>query len=487
MIEINVHELLEKASKYTLCQNFQPVASILNVRKVFSFTLFLARPPTGIQSGVVGDPKPQTIRAWVQKYFLTQRNKFIQLLNDPHWSDFGIIWFLDAKLLRSKMKFDNKNTIKTIIDNIIKDYPGRIAVLGYDCSNVSDSVWYGSIVRFAPLAIGELDVVIFRDAHSTIPNPHNRYDRNWYETWYNLKGDEFKKYWLYQMITYNPIHAGGEKVPFAATWGARATHENGSPLPIMKPKLWNKYFGDPSRDPGVYYPDFDTGKEIERIAPEEYGIDERIFSQMIYETDFLSNSYIIGITWFLFLFNPETNPRQFKRYVDNSEIIYCALHTGMHSIALHTYPSEARCVIYYIAETFGDGWDTTLIDLFKIIGNLQARRPADKRDRLIYNLVGMLPSFEHLWEFLFDTSIVNPYSGITLSETIQKFGMSHLNYKNMCNVIGSYFRGGEINYDRYIHDPEYKDISPPQYNIKVPSGYPYKKIAGGTSKFLGLF
>lgn len=353
MVELNILDLLENASEYSLCEKFIPIAPIINTRKVFSFTLFLARPTSVFNDTLSsGLEKPHTLREWIRKYIVTQQQKFAQLLNDPNWSDFGIIWFIDAKLVRSRMKLDDSGqTIKQLVNKMTEEYPGRLAVLGFDCSNITDTVWYGSIVRFVPLVTGEFDVVIFRDAHSTIPNPNNKYDRNWYETWYNLSGDEFKKYWLYQMITYNPAHAKGEKVPFAATWSARAElTKDGELLPIMSPELWNGYFGDPDKDPGVYFPDFDTNQDVEQLAPGQYGIDERIFSQLIYETEFLENSYIVGMTWLAFLFNSEANPRQFSQYSDEGNIIYCAPRSGLHSIRVHTYLTEARCVIYYIAE-----------------------------------------------------------------------------------------------------------------------------------------
>lgn len=116
--------------------------------------------------------------------------------------------------------------------------------------------------------------------------------------------------------------------------------------------------------------------------------------------------------------------------------------------------------------------------------NLQSQRPSSKKEILFHNLVGMLPTAEHIWAFLFDTSIIDPYSGMTLSQAVEVFGTTPLNYKNMCAVVGSYFRGGEINYDRYIHNPEYKDIEPKK-DLKLPSGHPYK--SGKVSKFLASF
>ena len=264
------------------------------------------------------------------------------------------------------------------------------------------------------------------------------------------------------MINYSPIHGNGEKVPFAATWGARAEKVNREWAPIMDIKIWNKYFGNPKIDPGVYLPDFNSDKMVERLAQSQYGIDERIFSQLVYETDFLEHSYIIGMTWLVFLFYPEANPRQFTRYTDKGGVVYCTPHSGMHSARIHTYFPEVRCIIYYIAETYGSGWDTKLVDLFKIINKLQSNQGFGKKDKLLESLINMVPSAEHIWGFLFDTNIVKPYDGMTLKEAIEVFGTSPLNYKNMCSIVSSYFKGGELNYDRYIYDPDYKDIQPQQ-------------------------
>ncbi len=450
MESIDLKPLFENAKiKYKLCPLHVSKNSILNTRRIFSFSLFITKDIQDIRrrmlkNEVISDTDKKKYQSWFDKYMNSQVLKFKELLDNPNWKDFGIVWFLEGTI---KELFPDE--LKEVM-NIFKPYTGRIVLFRYVCTDVPNP-FYGSVIRYIPLTTGGFDIILFRDAHDTMPNTKNNYDRDWLNTW--LKTD--KTFWLYQSIIYNPEHARGDRVPYAAAWGAQDRERE--KRPILSPQTWNEYFGNPSRD----------------IQRGDYGIDERIFADLINNhTEFIDESYIVGITWILYLFVPYANPRTFERVYNNqtNKWFLCKEQRG-HSVYIYTYFTEVRCVIYYIAEIYAQGLDTPIGTLWDYIDWLQANlAEISKENQLLFKLINMAPSKAHLWEFLFDvSSLVNETT--TLENAIIWFGVGDFDYRNMCNIIPKYFRGGEFNYDKYIDLPG-DHIPLPETRIILPPAHP---------------
>ena len=147
----------------------------------------------------------------------------------------------------------------------------------------------GSIVRFMVLQDPFFDIVLFRDAHSTMPNRNYTYDREWFDTWILSN----KKFWLYSGAFYNPPHVFGLKSGFAAAWGVRKINNNS----IFSLGEYNKYFN------------FDKIDEDKFYGMTNYGVDERIMYRFYNDDKIISNSYIVGIVHLIYLIIGQNNPR----------------------------------------------------------------------------------------------------------------------------------------------------------------------------------
>lgn len=159
----------------------------------------------------------------------------------------------------------------------------------------------GSITRFLVLQDPKYDIVLFRDAHTTLPNRNYVYDRQWYNTWIN---DTRKKFWIYHGAFYNPSHFNHVKSGLAATWGVR------------------KLYGERKIFDGEYkkifsYDTIDTddinGRFFDRSS---YGIDERLMYRLYKNEHFTDLTYLVGITHMLYLWAGQENPRAFKSIDD---------------------------------------------------------------------------------------------------------------------------------------------------------------------------
>lgn len=485
-VDINIQNI--RSSGYSICNTLSPLfyddadgGVILNTRRIFSFSLFKSDHSSNTgTSGQLGNSS-----AWAEKYALTQYNGFQELLSNPMWADFGIVWFLHDTLMSDSNIQADGMTVADMAMNIFNKFKNRVAIYVYNCDEITQSPWFGTLVRYIPLITGGFEVVLFRDAHSSLPNKNTPYDRQWFDTWMSLSGDEFKQYWFYQMITYNPAHAGYNKVPFAGAWGARAASDDKNyDYPIISLELWNDYFFNPQQDWPVMVTDFDTKEQnVWLPAVNSRGIDERILFKISQDTDFMDNAYIVGITWVVYLFKPEINPRDFSIYYDKKigtvgDSVFCLKKNSIQAASAYTYFPEARCILVYIAEIYGDGWQTRICDLWDIIEKLQTMQCSSRESLLLKQLAMLVPSKMHIWEQLFNVCASKSWCiqiTNTLEEVINANGGNSLNYKNMCNLVGDYLRGGKLNYDQMINN---KDLQDKQlHHITLPHDYPKKCLA----------
>lgn len=153
----------------------------------------------------------------------------------------------------------------------------------------------GSIVRFFALQDPRFEIVLFRDAHSTLPNRNYIYDRGWFNTWLTQN----KKYWMYHGAFYNPPHFSGVKSGFAAAWGCRRLPESTSQS-IFTPIRYGEIFGFTTEDNELFY------------KQTTYGVDERLLYRLYKDPNLVGDSYLVGIAHFMYLFRGQENPRNYK-------------------------------------------------------------------------------------------------------------------------------------------------------------------------------
>jgi len=427
---------------------------------------------------------------WFHKYVAIQIDKFKTFLDNIHWSEYDILHFIDYYILNlpapyikdEKFYVKSDRTILTFIQKELQKYKNRYACFQYKCDRFTNTDtgrhynYFGSLVRFTALIMPELDVVIFRDAHSTMPNPNNSIDSVWRDHWLSATD---KKFWIYNMVNYNPLHTLGERTMFAASWGARKIKGERT---IFSEDLWNESFG--------YLKSVDQNNFFTKAT---HGVDERIMLLLTRNQRFLDDSYIVGITWLFWLFFPQHNPRTLSRYkgdkqdtegmdlnkvnelkmnVDNDGV---AVSTKDYSMTggIQTYYKEVICTIKYINELLQEkkGEKITIDELWQSIEEYQSENCNDiMMCELVKKLTNNIPPRNHFWEYIFDvdpkSSDMFSMSLIDYLEANKYFNTMNLDMNNICDVVKKYFVGGKLNYDKYdrklpLHLELPEDISLP--------------------------
>lgn len=249
--------------------------------------------------------------------------------------------------------------------------------LVYECLDMDDA-FRGSVVRFFALLDNEYEVVMFRDAHATLPRD-NQYDKKWTSTWLE-KTD--RRFFMYTAPWYNPAHSNGNHVPFAASWGARNVRfPTGG---CISKTEWISSFGlfDSLKDRG-------------------YGIDERLLHKVIQEfqsddalfPSFEENTFFVGMTWLVYLFYNPPYPQDFIRGSGSEQYFHLE---KTHAKSMNTYYGGIRCsMIDAITDCaislHKDPEKITCDEYFKFIEDRQKTNRSYRR----------LPSRWHIWEYLF--------------------------------------------------------------------------------------
>ena len=198
----------------------------------------------------------------------------------------------------------------------------------------------GSVIRFTVLQDPHFVCVLFRDAHSTMPNRNFPYDRQWYNTWQTQTNNRI---WTYHGAFYNPPHGDGQKIAFAATWGVCKRNQSYS---IFSRDDYAKAFGihEVSK---TYY------------TRPEYGVDERLMFRLTTMPVWLNDTYFVGIIHKIYLIAGQMNPRTFRLwydsengsrspsdfngYDDTKDMIKIAnQHTGKNRILIQDYITTAE-------------------------------------------------------------------------------------------------------------------------------------------------
>lgn len=459
-------EMLIKPFKISWCDVLDMSPEYKMVSNLFSFSIFSNEKVLNL----LGEIKPKendivnerAIVEWYDRYGLKQLYQFKSIFNNKSWSEFGIIhfiskecWFMPLIYFDSTIK-KHRYSSKTLGEEFLslnREFGNKYKQYMYTCPNfqlkhntnywdhskkmvVKESIttpYFGTVVRFLPLIIPNVNIVLFRDAHFTIPNPHNTYDAEWRDTW--LTTD--KKFWVYNSPWYNPPHANGEHILLASTWGVRNMHKEMSNT-IFTEKEWNSSFGSISKINNTWY-ETDT-----------YGIDERLMYKMIKyyinefnNNDFVKDSYIIGITWLQYLFVNKIDSKDLYRFKNsNNEFIlnesdfqnslprlitdstnksFWAL-PATHFLVAHTYYSELKCVAINLIKQIAKDkkispLNVTIKEFFDKVQELQSN--INDSNLMNKKLIAMLPTKYHIIEYLFDSGAES--HGFSDNTTIIKY------------------------------------------------------------------
>ncbi len=213
-------------------------------------------------------------------------------------NNIGTVYDYAIQFLNSNLKKRERSRFGLYRYKLDKQFYKKIDIPGTENIRVElyNSVgMLGSIARFFVLQDPYFDVVLYRDAHSTLPNRNYTYDREWYDTWIS-KTD--KKFWTYHGVFYNPPHFAGLKSNFAATWGVRKML--GKETTIFNKETYNHVFGFRKIDEDLFY------------NKTSYGVDERLIYRLVKHPEFVDKTYLVGITWSIYLITGQENPRKYK-------------------------------------------------------------------------------------------------------------------------------------------------------------------------------
>jgi hypothetical protein len=389
-------------------------------RKVFSFSIFL----TG-----------QNTADWRGKYMVGQLNAIEGISRSNEWLDYGFIHFFELNTLKSIFDLadagdrENADIIKRVLMLMSTE---RYRLFVYSQPE-SLSPYWGTVVRFLPMLMPEVDVVLFRDAHSTIPNSLevpvptrdgpmllNALDRAWVTKW---EQEPDKPYMFYTMAGYQPDHAMGFRRPLAGAWGAKKI--NGLRL-ILGEDIFTTY---------LFNPKFAASAKGNNSV---YGVDEQLLYNFITSPGIVGQSQFIGIVWLLYLFFPQTNLERFTkkkiktaRAGEEAPVEEMEKCIGAGNIMMsNNFYNSARCIMYSAINAYGataqqenrpqEPWDgkisnLTVLEVMMCMGYarayaqsmVNAGSPKTTEEWMYREIIQFIPDAKNLWDGLFNSYTLN--------------------------------------------------------------------------------
>lgn len=359
--------------------------------------------------------------------------------------------------------------------------------------NIQNSVnFLGSIVRFLPLQDPQFNTILFRDAHSTMPNRNYLYDRKWYETW---QQQPTLRFWMYHAPHYNPPHAEGLKTSLAATWGAKKINNY---TPILSPNEYSNWFG------------FNvTGNNF--FNKPGYGIDERIMYKLVRDDEFLRSTYFVGMTFLYYLITGQDNPRQYQIFRQDQESgilieppndVAVDLLEGIRypqpilqttsdqnyicrplsfSMPSYSFFTDIRCVLLYsITQAAIDlSKQKEELTMYEYFSWLEEKIRNNRGTAFEINLLQMIPPRWNLFHYLFSTNMNENEKRIInfLKDGISSLGVNRDIIENTCDVNKYMWTGNVFNFDEIIYGKKYPGTNQYQHiplpqQIIVPNDYP---------------
>lgn len=247
-------------------------------------------------------------RSTMARYLNLSSEKINNFLKNPRWEDYCIMLIMDSSMFEAQIQVETGWI--SFADWWVRGlsrWTTRVVTLECKCVHAKcmSSPFASTCARFAAMTMYPVDTAVWRDAHSSLPNPNNDYDLRWKNFWYN---NTDKKFWIYSMVNYQAPHNRKRNTMFAATWAARKVEGKEKELTIADKEIWER---------------FETGFLF--VKESKYGIDEQILNFFIDENyvdvkgvakpNLVDRSLVVGITHIGWLFAHKLNVRPYKSLI----------------------------------------------------------------------------------------------------------------------------------------------------------------------------
>ena len=459
----------------------------------------------------------EQIVKWKSRYIEKQLNGFKRLLNEKFSIDngitrenpwfnqgFGIVFYCEKKILDLTCVFKIGNDIHTCnltyrdyINDIMKGFK-KFKMIEYEQpKKMKEKDMLGSMARFEILKRQDVDVVIFRDAHTTLPNNRYDFDFEWCQTWLGSG----KKFWTYQSFHYKPAHVEGKRTSLAATWACKKTDGH-----LLTPEQFQTYFKFSDDKEKHVNKQMVTDSDSDFYTRRDYGVDERYMYFLSKSDLWNQNIYVVNTAHFWVLLQGQDNPTsRLSNYKINKDVNggmqYCRPLKMFHTT--NPFYVDLKCIIKYsLIESAiynnlmkcGETEDIpanvyeelTFGHFYTWLYNMWAK----PSNRLLENLLRMIPQQKNIWEYLFynegninDTSVFQylSYNGINIMTGPQCdfyqelwYGHGYFHLDDLHDGIGKI--ADQLDTTKKICKKSNQDIDFYIYRIgSIPDGSPNKK------------
>ena len=499
--------------------------------KAFSFSLFIGDSvakmlkKNNYDTSNMNDEDYEDFTAWRGKYLDKQIEKFNKLVENPLWNEYGVVHFLDENL--GKLYLENPNETEEELISCIEYIKDKIKLenylpIVYKCKHKKcqyDSVFAGTLTRFAAMRIPFLSVVVFRDAHTTMPNPNTSYDADWRDFWLSGKNTRKhpcykKRFLVYSSVDYTPEHNMGLPTMLAAAWSACKVGRREKY--IISDDLWKT-----------------LEKGVKSVKSSSYGIDEQFLSIYFMNNKLFNDQiYFVGFTHIEMMFAPVLNISQMdylRSKIDPDSIIDYGNFTAstLKKVAKNNFSNieiPDKTDFYDLFEGTRNSvnvfWEGTgcllsaandqLTEYNKSIGKKRDKYDVDvekyefedryedvnaipkdieylpslnelfeyvetminnAENTILQKIFSDVPHRQHLWEFLFDFDHFDPeYNQGLFTSSLNMHlsiidGMYQLNTLNKCKLNRAFKLGQRFHFNDYIfNEMDDDDEAIPEYN-----------------------
>lgn len=528
--------LEERPFGYTYTYNIDHVNDF-KTDKAFSFSLFIGDSVAKIlkknnyDTSNMNDEDYEDFTAWRERYLDKQIKKFNNLIENPLWNEYGVVHFLDENL--GKLYLENPYNPEELI-SCIEYIKEKIELenylpIVYKCKHKKcayDSVFAGTLTRFAAMRIPFLSVVIFRDAHTTMPNPKTTYDADWRDFWLSGKNVRKhpcykKRFLVYSSVDYTPEHNMGLPTMLAAAWSACKLNKREKC--IISDDLWKE-----------------LEKGVKSVKNSSYGIDEQFLSIYFMNNKIFNDQiYFVGFTHIDMMFTPLLNISQmdylrsktdpdsiidygnftakvlkkvaknnFSNIKISNKLDFDELFDGTRS-TVNVFWEGTGCLLssandqlteynksigkkrddYDVDEEkyqFEEKYDDTsaipddieylpsLDELFEYVESVLI----NSDNTLLGNIFRDIPTRHHLWEFLFDFDhLDSEYNQSIYTSSLNLYlsivdGIEPLNTLNKCKLNRAFKLGQKIHFNEYIFNDKDEEEEPIIENINIDETLP---------------
>jgi hypothetical protein len=141
----------------------------------------------------------------------------------------------------------------------------------------------------------------------------------------------------------------------------------------------------------------------------------------------------------------------------------------------YNYFEDLRCVVKYILLKLAKKYDNnyklvTVKEFFDFVEKRQYKASKIKKQNrtIMENLIMMIPSKYHLWEFIFESFMESP-STKPMIKAINYMG-EYFSFENLCDINEKYFVGDDFDFDKYYKG---KSVPLPKNIDNFPAKHPF--------------